>query len=155
MLKAWCSSLSPSPYPSTHSAARFFFLQTERLLSHSTLWDFPWLCLSLRETSYHIIKIQTLVMKITVLWDAALCSLVETDQRFRGTFSLHHQGEISPGSCYTSSSSSSSSSSSLLLLLVGGVQVIHNVLPMNSIFVQFFTSCLVLLSFTLFSSILL
>jgi hypothetical protein len=29
--------------------------------------------------------------KLTVFWDAAPCSLIEIDRRFRGTCSLHHQ----------------------------------------------------------------
>jgi hypothetical protein len=31
-------------------------------------------------------------MKITVFRVVALCSLVEVDRRFRGTYCLHHQG---------------------------------------------------------------
>jgi hypothetical protein len=31
-------------------------------------------------------------MKMAVFWDAAPCSLVAIDRRFRGTYSLHHQG---------------------------------------------------------------
>jgi hypothetical protein len=31
-------------------------------------------------------------MKLTVFWDVALCSLVEVYRRFRGAYSLHHQG---------------------------------------------------------------
>jgi succinate dehydrogenase/fumarate reductase cytochrome b subunit len=30
-------------------------------------------------------------MKMTVFWDVAPCSLVETDKRFRGACCLHHQ----------------------------------------------------------------
>jgi hypothetical protein len=30
--------------------------------------------------------------KVTVFWDAASCSLVEVYRRFRGVYSLHHQG---------------------------------------------------------------
>jgi hypothetical protein len=31
-------------------------------------------------------------MKMKVSWDVALCSLVDTDRRFRGPYCLHHQG---------------------------------------------------------------
>jgi hypothetical protein len=31
------------------------------------------------------------VLKMTVCWDVAPCSLVEIDRRFRGAYSLHHQ----------------------------------------------------------------
>jgi hypothetical protein len=31
-------------------------------------------------------------LKMTVFWYVALCSLVEIDRRFRGTYCLHHQG---------------------------------------------------------------
>jgi hypothetical protein len=31
-------------------------------------------------------------VKMAVFWDVAPCSEVEIDQRFRGTFCLHHQG---------------------------------------------------------------
>jgi hypothetical protein len=30
---------------------------------------------------------------MTILWDVARCSLVETDRRFRGAHCLHHQGD--------------------------------------------------------------
>jgi hypothetical protein len=30
-------------------------------------------------------------MKMTALWDTALCSLAEIDQHFRGAYCLHHQ----------------------------------------------------------------
>jgi hypothetical protein len=30
-------------------------------------------------------------MKMTVLWDVASCSLVETDQCFKGSYCLYHQ----------------------------------------------------------------
>jgi hypothetical protein len=30
--------------------------------------------------------------KMPASWDIALCSLVETDRRFRGAYSLHEQG---------------------------------------------------------------
>jgi hypothetical protein len=33
------------------------------------------------------------VLKITAIWDVALCSLVEVDHRFRGACCLHHQGD--------------------------------------------------------------
>jgi hypothetical protein len=32
-------------------------------------------------------------MKMTVFWDVALCSLVETNRRFRDTHCLHYQGD--------------------------------------------------------------
>jgi hypothetical protein len=32
---------------------------------------------------------------ITVFWDVALCSRVEADRRFRGTYCLHYQGDRS------------------------------------------------------------
>jgi hypothetical protein len=32
-------------------------------------------------------------MKMTIFWDAAPCSLVETDRRFRGAHCLHHHGD--------------------------------------------------------------
>jgi hypothetical protein len=31
-------------------------------------------------------------MKMTVFWDIALCSVVDINQCFRGTYCLHHQG---------------------------------------------------------------
>jgi hypothetical protein len=31
--------------------------------------------------------------KMTVVWDVARCSLVETDRRFRGAYCLHHRPE--------------------------------------------------------------
>jgi hypothetical protein len=31
---------------------------------------------------------------MTAFWDIALCSLAEVDWRFRGAYSLHHQGDI-------------------------------------------------------------
>jgi hypothetical protein len=31
-------------------------------------------------------------MQLAVFWDAAQCSLVDTDRRFRGTYCLHYQG---------------------------------------------------------------
>jgi hypothetical protein len=36
-------------------------------------------------------------MKMTVFWDVAPCSLVETDRHFRGTNCLHHQGDVLHG----------------------------------------------------------
>jgi hypothetical protein len=33
---------------------------------------------------------------VTVFWDVAPCSLVETDRRFRGAYCLHHQGDDLP-----------------------------------------------------------
>jgi hypothetical protein len=32
-------------------------------------------------------------MKTAVFWDAASCSLVDTDQPFRGAYCLHYQGQ--------------------------------------------------------------
>jgi hypothetical protein len=32
------------------------------------------------------------ILKMTVFWDVAPCSPVETDRRFRGSYCLHHQG---------------------------------------------------------------
>jgi hypothetical protein len=32
-------------------------------------------------------------MKMTVFWDVASCRLVDTDQRSRGAYCLHHQGD--------------------------------------------------------------
>jgi hypothetical protein len=37
-------------------------------------------------------------MKIGLFWDAAPCSLVETDRRFRGAYYLHHEGIDDGGS---------------------------------------------------------
>jgi hypothetical protein len=34
-----------------------------------------------------------IMLKMTVFWDVAPCSLVETDRRFRGVYRLHHQGD--------------------------------------------------------------
>jgi hypothetical protein len=34
-------------------------------------------------------------MKMTVFWDVAPCSLVETDRRFRDSYGHHHQGAVS------------------------------------------------------------
>jgi hypothetical protein len=31
---------------------------------------------------------------MTVFWDVAPCILLETDQRFRGAYYLHHQGAL-------------------------------------------------------------
>lgn len=33
-------------------------------------------------------------IKMTVLWDAAPCNLVETDRRFRGAYSFHYQDDL-------------------------------------------------------------
>jgi hypothetical protein len=33
--------------------------------------------------------------KIKASWDTAMCSLVEVDRRFRGTYCIHHQGDKS------------------------------------------------------------
>jgi hypothetical protein len=47
----------------------------------------------------HVIKLvrfQALMatnMRTAVFWDVAPCSLVDTDQRFRGAYCLHHQGD--------------------------------------------------------------
>jgi hypothetical protein len=35
------------------------------------------------------------VSKVTALWDIVPCSVVEVDRRFRGAYSLRHQGPIS------------------------------------------------------------
>jgi hypothetical protein len=35
-------------------------------------------------------------MNMTSFWDIALCSLIEADQRFRGAYCLHHQGDSFP-----------------------------------------------------------
>jgi hypothetical protein len=32
---------------------------------------------------------------MAVIWDVAQYSLVDTDQRFRGVYCLHHQGDLS------------------------------------------------------------
>jgi len=32
-------------------------------------------------------------LKVTAFWDIALCSLVEEDRRFRGTYCLGHQSD--------------------------------------------------------------
>jgi hypothetical protein len=39
-------------------------------------------------------KLDLLKMKMTLFWDVAPCSLVETDRRFRGTCCLHHQDDV-------------------------------------------------------------
>jgi hypothetical protein len=36
---------------------------------------------------------QTYGKILTVFWDVAPCSLVETDRRFRGAYCLYHQGD--------------------------------------------------------------
>jgi hypothetical protein len=36
-------------------------------------------------------------MKMTAFWDVAPCDLVEIDQRFRGAYCLHHQGDAISG----------------------------------------------------------
>jgi hypothetical protein len=36
---------------------------------------------------------KNVLVKITVFWDVAPCSLVEVYRRFRGTCCLHHQGD--------------------------------------------------------------
>jgi hypothetical protein len=44
-----------------------------------------------------MVKFQVLtaaIMRMTVFWDVAQCSLVEVYRRFRGTCCLHHQGVI-------------------------------------------------------------
>jgi hypothetical protein len=33
-------------------------------------------------------------VKMAVIWDIALCSLVEADQCFSGTYCLHHQADV-------------------------------------------------------------
>jgi hypothetical protein len=33
-------------------------------------------------------------MKMSIFRDVALCSMVETDRRFRGAYCLHHQGAL-------------------------------------------------------------
>jgi hypothetical protein len=33
------------------------------------------------------------LLKMTVFWDVAPCSVVEIDRRFRGAYCLHHQGD--------------------------------------------------------------
>jgi hypothetical protein len=33
------------------------------------------------------------VVKISIFWDVAPCSIVEVDRRFRGAYCLHHQGD--------------------------------------------------------------
>jgi hypothetical protein len=37
--------------------------------------------------------ILVLNLKMAVCWDTAPCSLIEIDQRFRGAYCLHHQGD--------------------------------------------------------------
>jgi hypothetical protein len=34
-----------------------------------------------------------MIVKVTVFWDAAPCSLVDNDRRFRGTYCLYYQGD--------------------------------------------------------------
>jgi hypothetical protein len=44
----------------------------------------------------YLVRLQVLMaanMKMTVIWDVALCSLIETDRHFRGFYCLHHQGD--------------------------------------------------------------
>jgi hypothetical protein len=36
-------------------------------------------------------------MKMSVVWDVRLCSLVGADRRFRGAFCLHFEGDKSSG----------------------------------------------------------
>jgi hypothetical protein len=40
------------------------------------------------------------LLKMTVFWDVALCGLVETDQRFRGAYCLHRQGNECPSQVF-------------------------------------------------------
>jgi hypothetical protein len=49
---------------------------------------------SLNKINFIIVRFQVLMaanMKVTVIWDIMPCSLVETDQHFRGAYCLHHQ----------------------------------------------------------------
>jgi hypothetical protein len=46
----------------------------------------PWKCM--HWVRFHILTAAS--MKTTVFWDGAPCSLVETDQSFRGAYWLHH-----------------------------------------------------------------
>jgi hypothetical protein len=41
-------------------------------------------------------------LKFGVFWDVAPCSHVEDDQRFRGSYCLHHQGESLIPRCWSS-----------------------------------------------------
>jgi hypothetical protein len=46
--------------------------------------------------SNSIVRFQVLTvasMKMVVFWDVAPCSLAEIYRRFRGVYSLHHQGD--------------------------------------------------------------
>jgi hypothetical protein len=36
------------------------------------------------------------ILKFRVFWDVAPCSLIGVDQRFRGVYCLHHQGDHRP-----------------------------------------------------------
>jgi hypothetical protein len=45
---------------------------------------------------WNMVRLQVLTatsMKMTVLWNVASCSLVDTDRRFRGVYCIHHQGD--------------------------------------------------------------
>jgi hypothetical protein len=45
---------------------------------------------------YNLVRFQVITatsMKIAIFWDVAPCSLVDADRRFRGTYSLHYQGD--------------------------------------------------------------
>jgi hypothetical protein len=37
-------------------------------------------------------------MKMTIVWDVGLCSLIEIDQCFKGAYCLHHRGPGDEGS---------------------------------------------------------
>jgi hypothetical protein len=53
--------------------------------------------------NYTGIKVPTLVvMKSSVFWDITPCSPLKVNRHFRGTYCLHHQGQISlPATCFT------------------------------------------------------
>jgi uncharacterized protein (DUF305 family) len=47
-------------------------------------------------------------LKITIFWDAAPCSLVKIDLRFRGAYCHHHQGALMMEAVSTSEMSDNS-----------------------------------------------
>jgi hypothetical protein len=47
---------------------------------------------------FHVLTVAS--MKMTVFWDAAPCSLIETDWCFRGAYCLQHQGLIEIDWCF-------------------------------------------------------
>jgi hypothetical protein len=45
---------------------------------------------------------ENILLKISVFWDVAPCSLIEIDRLFRGAYCFHHQGDRPVSTCVTS-----------------------------------------------------